>query len=305
MLAPMQGITNRALRRVFVERVRPDIVFTEFVRVRAKSKKGLSSTDRREVSAASGGVPVVAQLIGSDPHALLSAAREIQEAGARHLNLNMGCPTGRMTPGAAGGGLLGAPEVLPRLLHALRQGIEGTFSVKVRAGYEDPRQILSLLSLFEGEGIDFLVLHPRTVKQGYSGQPDHGVTAEVVAATRLPVVANGDVVTAGQGREVLARTRAAGLMLGRGAISDPLLFLRMRGEAAEVPTPDARRRELAVYVGALAERYGDLFCGEAQVLYKLKEVFRHVREAGLSEVVKDLNRVRTLSELREVLAALG
>jgi tRNA-dihydrouridine synthase B len=302
MLAPMQGITNRALRRLFAETVRPDVVFTEFIRVRAGSKRGLSSTDRREVSVSSEGVPAVAQLIGADPRVLVSTAREIQDAGARHLNLNLGCPAGRMTPGAAGGGLLGSPERLPALLRGLRQASAGTFSVKVRAGYEDPRQILSLLSLFEGEGIDFLVLHPRTVKQGFHGEPDHGVTAEVVAATRLPVIANGDIVTAEQGRQVLTRTRSAGLMLGRGAVSDPLLFLRLRGEAADSSPPDVRRRELAAYLVALADRYEELFCGEAQVLSKLKEVFRYVREAELGGFVRELKRAQTLEELRAVLS---
>lgn len=301
MLAPMQGITNRALRRLFVESVRPDVVFTEFVRVRFGSKKGLSAADRDEVASAPGGVPLVAQLIGADVRALVEVAWAIQEAGSRHLNLNLGCPAGRLTPGAAGGGLLGAPHLLPPMLRALREAAEGTFSVKVRAGYDDPRQILSLLPLFEGEGVDFLVLHPRTVKQGYRGAPDHGVTAEVVAATRLPVIANGDVASAEGGRNVLASTRAAGLMLGRGAIADPLLFERLRGGAPAVPAPEARRREFKSYLGLLLERYRELFCGDDQVLYKLKEVVRHVGDPGLSELVGELKRARNLSAfLRQV-----
>lgn len=297
MLAPMQGITNRALRRLFVEWVRPDVVFTEFVRVRRGSRRGLSASDRHEVSAQAGGPPLVVQLIGNDAGALATAAREAQEAGARHLNLNLGCPYGygRMTPGSSGGALLGAPEALPPLLRALRGAMAGTLSVKVRAGYDDPRQILSLLPLFEAEGVDFLVLHPRTVRQGYDGQPDHELTAEVVGRTTLPIIANGDIVSVEGGRGVLASTGAAGLMLGRGAISDPLLFRRLRGAAPAVTSAAERSRELQRYLEALTIAYGELFCGEAQVLYKLKEVVRHVQDPALAVLVRDLKRCRTVS----------
>lgn len=296
----MQGITNRALRRLFVEWVRPDVVFTEFVRVRLGSKRGLSAADREEVASSQAGVPLVAQLIGPDTEALVGVAREVQDEGVGHLNLNLGCPVGRMTPGTAGGGLLGAPHRLPPMLRALRAAAQGSFSVKVRAGYDDPRQILTLLPLFEDEGVDFLVLHPRTVKQLYRGHPDHDLTAEVVAATRLPVIANGDVVTAAGGREVLERTGAAGLMLGRGAIADPVLFERLRGRANAEPSREERGRELARYLRALVEAYRGLFCGETQAVYKLKEVVRHLREPAFAGLVRDVKRARSLAEVLAV-----
>jgi tRNA-dihydrouridine synthase len=93
MLAPMQGLTNRALRGLFIDWVRPDVVCTEFMRVSAvASKRRLAAGDLREVAAAKGGVPLVVQLIGHGRDALVAAAQAAQSAGARHLNLNMGCP---------------------------------------------------------------------------------------------------------------------------------------------------------------------------------------------------------------------
>lgn len=91
MLAPMQGLTNRALRALFIERVRPDVVFTEFVRVKASAKKNITENDRQEVVSTAGGVPLVVQLIGTDTEALLAAANTVQELGAEHLNINLGC----------------------------------------------------------------------------------------------------------------------------------------------------------------------------------------------------------------------
>ena len=124
MLAPMQGVTNRALRSLFIEWVRPDVVFTEFMRVHSESaRRRLSAGDLREAAAAEGGVPLVAQLIGHGCEALVSAARTAEEAGARHINLNMGCPYGRMTKGLTGGGMLREPENLAEVIPALILGL--------------------------------------------------------------------------------------------------------------------------------------------------------------------------------------
>lgn len=304
MLAPMQGLTNRALRDLFVDWVRPDVVFTEFMRV-GGAGKGLAASDRRELGAEQGGVPLVVQLVGHDVAGLVAAAQTAQVAGARHLNLNLGCPYGRMGTGPTGGGLLREPQRLDILLPALRAACHGSFSVKIRAGYDDPRQILDLLPLFEDVGLDYLILHPRTVQQEYTGAADHTVTAAVVAATRLPVIANGDVRSAATGRRVLRDTGAAGLMLGRGAIADPWLFERLRGRAPALPTPDERVAELRRYLAAMLERYQEIFCGEVQALGKVKALLACLDEPQLARPLRQLRKARTSTAFVSALAALG
>ena len=306
MLAPMQGLTNGALRSWFVQWVRPDVVFTEFMRVNpVAAKKRLAPGDLREISAAEKGVPLVVQLIGHGREALVSAALAAQQAGAAHINLNMGCPYGRMTSGLTGGGMLKRPELLEEIIPALREAISCGFSLKLRAGYDDPRQIFSLLSLFESAGVDFLVLHPRTVRQAYNGLADHGITAEVVQRTALPVIANGDIRNAAQGARVLRETGAAGLMLGRGAIGEPMLFERMRGRAAAEPDCRERRTMLHRYLSGLLPLYDDLFCGDAQVLGKIKGVVANVEDAELDRELKQLKRSKTLQAFREALGQLA
>jgi len=305
MLAPMQGLTNRALRGWFVQQVRPDVVFTEYVRVQTGARKVLSNTDRLEAASAADGVPLVVQLIGADSETLVTAADMVQALGAVHLNINLGCPYGRMTGNSAGGALLQDPIRLAALLVRLRKCIAGGFSVKVRAGFESPDEVLSLLPMFEECGIDFLILHPRTVRQRYAGVADHGVTAEVVRRTALPVIANGDVFTAAVGRRVLAETGAAGLMLGRGAIADPYLFARLRGERADVPQPAERREELRAYLEDLLARYLELFCGEQQVLRKMKEVLAHLHDPELAKTVQALRRCKKMVLFREIVAGIS
>lgn len=305
MLAPMQGLTNRALRAYFIEHARPDVIFTEFMRVNtAPAGMALTAADLRDVAAEQAGVPLVVQLVGHGREALVSAARAAREAGASHINLNMGCPYGRMGGGRTGGGMLRCPDDLAEVIPALREVVAGSFSVKIRAGYDDPEQILSLLSLFESSGVDFLVLHPRTVVQKYDGIADHGVTARVVRSTRLPVIANGDIRGAADGRQLLAESGAAGLMLGRGAIADPHLFRRLRGEMPADPGPEERRRELGRYLGEMLIRYGALFCGDAQVLSKIKEIIAYQQAPELAKPLKELRRAKTVRAFEAALRGL-
>jgi tRNA-dihydrouridine synthase len=305
MLAPMQGLTNRALRGLFCEWVKPDVVFTEFIRVRPGSRQPLSAVDRLETADNRGSTPLVVQLIGRDTEALVAAALAAAETGAVHLNINLGCPYGRMSLGSAGGALLKDPEGLAERLHRLRRVAPGSFSVKARSGYDDPEQIFKLLPLFADCGVDFLILHPRTVVQKYSGRADHLITARVVAATTLPVIANGDVTTAEEGRALLTETGAAGLMLGRGAIRDPRLFARLRREAPAEPKRGERAAEISYYVSDLAERYRLIFSGEKQILNKLKTVLNMLREdPEFSRPVRKMLRCHSLTAMLELLESL-
>jgi tRNA-dihydrouridine synthase len=306
MLAPMQGLTNRALRAYFIEHVRPDVIFTEFMRVNtAPAGAGLTAVDLRDVASEQDGVPLVVQLVGNERNALVLAAKVAQDAGAAHINLNMGCPYGRMGGGLTGGGMLRTPDNLAEVIPALREVVDGSFSVKIRAGYDDPDQILSLLPLFESSGVDFMVMHPRTVVQKYDGAADHAVTARLVRETRLPVIANGDIRSAADGGRVLVETGAAGLMLGRGAIGDPKLFRRLRGQANREPCREERRRELDSYLREMLVRYGQLFCGDTQVLNKIKEIFAYLDDPELAKTLKELRRAKTMRAFETALHGMS
>lgn len=305
MLAPMQGLTNRGLRGLFCDWGKPDVLFTEFIRVRPGSRRPLSAVDREEAAAASGATPLVVQLIGRDTAALVAAAAAAQADGARHLNINLGCPYGRMSPGSAGGALLKDPSGLEERLVSLRRVCRGSFSVKVRSGYDDPEQVLNLLPLFAGCGVDFLIIHPRTVVQKYGGRADHRITARLVAAGSLPVIANGDVTSAAEGLALLADSGAAGLMLGRGAIRDPLIFERLRGRAPAEPERSERAAELRYYVGELTGRYRAIFQGDHQVLIKVKTVLSMLREdQDFSRPVRKMLRCHELAAMLELLENL-
>jgi len=304
MLAPLQGLTNRATRSLFIDWVRPDVVFTEFMRVSSVGRKHLSKNDLKEAASTTGSVPLVAQLVGNNGKALVEAARHAEAAGALHINLNLGCPYGRTASGASGGAMLQYPELLAEMLPALRQAISGTFSIKMRAGFKDPEEIFSLLPLIVAADVDFLIIHPRTVKQKYAGAADHAITGRVVREAPIPVIANGDIRSAAQGLRILEGTGAAGLMLGRGAIADPLLFERLRNRNTKEPTEAETAVMLHRYLSELLKLYSELFCGDRQILDKVKNVLSFIDTPTFSKRITKMKRVNNLTDLATLIEAL-
>ncbi len=306
MLAPLQGLTNASMRSVQMEIGAPDVLFTEFVPVSNSSRHPLARRDLDDVRAHHLSSPLVVQLVGSGAQALADGASILQDNGVQHLNLNLGCPYGRMMQGNTGGGMLRDERQVADCLKSMRQVFRGSFSVKVRSGYTNQGQILELLPVFEGCGVDYIILHPRTVEQKYSGVADHTVTQQVVAATPIPVVANGDIVSADQGHAILKMTKAAGLMLGRGAVSNPWLFAHIRsqknggigavsiGAQDEISVTGQRGAQLCIYLLRLAEVYSQVYSGDQQVLAKLKNVIHFIEDEALRRWCGKIKRCGTL-----------
>jgi len=217
----------------------------------------------------------------------------------------MGCPYGRMTTGLTGGGMLRDPAELNNIIPALRKAISCSFSIKLRAGYDNPGQIFDLLPLFEASGVDFLILHPRVVIQKYSGLADHNITARVVQKTRIPVIANGDITDTATGLHVQKMTGASGLMLGRGAISDPLIFKRLRGKATAEPGHSERASMLRYYIKEILVRYSSLFCGEAQILARMKDILSTIDDTGFEKPFKSMKKAGRVTAFSDALKELG
>lgn len=300
MLAPMQGLSNRAMRQVFVDTVAPDVVFTEFVRVRPNAEALVASSDWTEATARAGETPLVVQVIGSADDGVVEAVRGLVDRGVEHINVNMGCPWGRMTSVLSGGGMFRHPHTIAPLLESLRALVPGSLSVKTRAGLEDSTEILPLLSAFESSGVDFIVVHPRTVQQKYKGVADHALTARIVASTSMAVVANGDLRSVEDVERVTSTTKAHGAMLGRGAIADPWLFSRVRaarrGEVVVEPTDAEYRQRLAEHYLRLLTAFEPIFCGDAQILAKLREHLAHVDSQACRKWIKALKKAKRLEQ---------
>lgn len=301
MLAPMQGVTNRVLRAVYGQHAKPDVLFTEFVRVRPKAKKVIADSDFIEATTRVPGIPLVVQVIGCADDGVVDAVRDLVVRGVEHINVNMGCPFGRMTSVLAGGGMFKHPETVYPMLAALREIVPGSLSVKTRLGIDDDREIFSVLDSFAKASVDFLIVHSRTVKQKYRGDADHNLSREIVEAASMPVIANGDIRSVADAERVLNQTGAAGLMIGRGAIGDHKIFERVRQNMPTVPSTEDVQREVTERLRLLLDGYQGIFHGDAQVLIKFKEIVNHIDHPDLTRFTKRLRKAKSCVELRREL----
>ncbi|MEI8038180.1 MAG: tRNA-dihydrouridine synthase family protein [Verrucomicrobiota bacterium] len=246
VLAPMQDVTDLPFMRVIARRGAPDWFVTEYFRVHPDSH--LNPYIRRSILENKTGRPVFAQMIGSDPASLLRTARQLADLPVAGIDLNLGCPAPIVCRKHAGGGLLRDPAALPRLLATLREAIPGRFTVKTRLGYTSIAEFPALLEIFRAAGLDGLTVHGRTVLERYQTPVHPGCIQLAVATLPCPVIANGNAVDPATGLALLHQSRAAGLMIGRGAIRNPWIFAQLRALGEGRPPIIPTRRDLLLYV---------------------------------------------------------
>jgi tRNA-dihydrouridine synthase C len=215
--------------------------------------------------------------MGSNPDLLETCASYLAtETLAPRVDLNCGCPAGLVTGKGAGSSLLRDPRRVRECVAAVARGVAGTgcaVTLKLRSGFDD-RGLLreNLLAAQEG-GAEFITLHPRTRAQGYSGAARWEDIAFAADLLRVPVVGNGDVTTPERAFRMVRETGCAGVMIGRGAVQDPLIFHRIREaggwfaddeRAAALTTAGGRsREEEAELVRAFLRRFAEEVFAEA------------------------------------------
>lgn len=252
LLAPMQEITDLPFMRVMEAcGGGPDVYVTEYFRVHPDSQ--LNRDILRSIDENPSEKPVVAQMIGQSIPDLVRTAQALETHRVAGIDLNLGCPAPVVCRKDAGGGLLRKLDHLDAILGHLRAAIQGRFTVKTRLGYERPQEFERLLRLFARHDIDALSIHGRTVGERYR-TPIHPEWIRA-AAEQLPcpVFANGNVVSVETGQALLDRTKAHGLMIGRGAIRNPWLFRQLRCHWSGAPWSPPRHKDLYHYIHMLYE----------------------------------------------------
>lgn len=249
LLAPMQDVTDLAFMRT-LQRINslPDAFITAYFRSTpttcALAEHNLRCIDENET-----GVPVLAQLAGSDAPALLrDAAMLLARPGVAGINLNAGCPSPLVNRHGAGAGLLRDLPRFAEIARELRRAVPaGQFSIKCRLGWEHAEtEFPRILEILAAAAPDEVGIHARTRKQLYGGFPDFSYVQRAVATLTCPVLANGDIGTPAQAAACLQATGAAGLLIGRGAVRNPYLFRQLRGGPA--PTLEEMRQYYSILV---------------------------------------------------------
>ena len=169
--------------------------------------------------------PIALQLLGADPDVLAEAARRLEATGADAIDLNMGCPVAKIVGKGQGSALMRDPLVAAVIFRTMRKAIGVDFTIKIRGGWDDRTvNAVEIARIAESEGVDAVTVHPRTRSQQFGGLAPWDIIASVVDAVAIPVIGNGDVRSAADARAMVAATRCAAVMIGRGAFGAPWVF---------------------------------------------------------------------------------
>lgn len=250
-LAPMQDVTDLAFMRVMQQFGGPDYYVTEYFRVHADYT--LEKKILRSITENTTGRPVFAQLIGQDTNALVRVAVELLEYPIAGIDLNLGCPAPVVCRKDAGGGLLRNREKMEHIIESLRNAIPGKFTVKTRVGYDSHKEFPELLEIFSRHAIDTLTIHGRTVRERYQTPVHTDCIRHAVETMDCPVIANGNVVDIETGIGLLKKSRAHGLMIGRGAIRNPWIFDQLRASLLNKPHKLITSTDVLEYITLLYE----------------------------------------------------
>jgi tRNA-dihydrouridine synthase len=275
-LAPMQDITDLGFWRLVSGMGGADLYFTEYFRVFPTST--LDRSTLQAITENPTGRPVVAQMIGDDIPALVRTARELQRHPIAGIDLNLGCPAPVVYRKGAGGGLLRDPNRIDAILGGLREAVALRLSVKTRLGFDSAAGFDRVLAVLERHDLDLVTVHGRTVAEGYRSPVQYDAIGQAVQALPCPVLANGNVSSAARAGEVLARTGARGLMIGRGAVRNPWIFNQIRQARRGEPVQQPRGRDVLGYIHRLLAATDSPGFSEGSHVQRVK---KHLNYLGL------------------------
>ena len=318
ILAPMEGLADDVLRAVLTSAGGYDWCVTEFVRVTTTllphSCFTRLSPELKTGSRTASGTPVRIQLLGSDPQRLAANAAHLALLKPHGIDLNFGCPTPLVNRNRGGAALLDEPELLRRIATAVRAAVppEIPVTAKMRLGIEDTDRALDCALALEAGGMQELVVHARTRADGYKPLVRWEWVARIREAVRLPIIANGEVWSVADYRAIRAATGCSDVMLGRGAVADPLLARRIR-DGVEQHATDADWGEIKImiaefwtrvqtkvtptqspgrlkqWLGMMKRSYpqADALFGEIRAMRRAPEISLALQRLGLATAVKN------------------
>src|SRR5450830_1222040 len=238
ILAPMEGLLDFVLRDILTRVGGIDRCVSEFIRV-----TNTLLPDRVFIRVVPellnggrtyAGVPVRAQLLGSDPVCMAENAACLAALGPDGVDLNFGCPAKVVNRHGGGAALLDEPELLAAIVSAVRRAVPDHIpvSAKMRLGYSDDSRAVECALAIAGGGANELVVHARTKAQAYRPPAYWERIADIRAVVQIPVVANGEIWTVEDAHRCREESGCDSLMLGRGMVTNPGVALAIQAATA-------------------------------------------------------------------------
>ena len=222
ILAPMAGVTDLPFRLLCKEQgaglLCMEMVSAKAIMYKNRNTQSLLEIDPREN-------PVSLQLFGSDPDIISNIAHEIEERPFDLLDINMGCPVPKIVNNGEGSALMKNPKLAGEIIRKTVKAINKPVTVKIRKGFDDDHvNAVEMAKIAEDAGAAAVAVHGRTREQFYSGKADWDIIRQVKEAVSIPVIGNGDLLTAEAVIAMEEQTGCDGFMIARGAQGHPWIF---------------------------------------------------------------------------------
>ena len=306
ILAPMAGVTGFAFRHVCRE-LGAALTVTEMVSARALVYRDEKTKSLLYIPP--GDHLCSVQIFGHEPEIMAEAAPlALELSGADAIDINMGCPVGKIVKSGDGSALMRTPELAGRIIESVVKNVDVPVTVKFRKGFDGGSvNAPEFARICEEAGASLLAVHGRTRVQMYAGRADWDIIREVKQSVRIPVAANGDIFSAEDARHILAYTGCDYAMIGRGAFGNPWLFAQanalLNGEEPYVlPSLADRMAVAASQVERTAERSGEhIACMEAR--HQLPWYLHGIPYSGYYR--QQLVQLNSLEELRRIVAGIA
>ena len=262
-VAPMAGVTDRPFRKL-CKQLGAGYAVSEMVTSRRDLWHTLKTSRRADHQGESG--PIAVQIAGTEGPMMAEAARYNIERGAQIIDINMGCPAKKVCNKWAGSALMRDEPLALSIVEAVVQACEPfqvPVTLKMRTGWCDShKNAVRLAQAAQSVGVQMITVHGRTREQGYKGEAEYDTIAEVKAAVSVPVVANGDIDSPHKALQVLQRTGADALMIGRAAQGRPWIFREIAhfmqtGHLLAPPLVEEVRRLLQEHLQEHYSLYGE------------------------------------------------
>jgi len=294
VLAPLAGYTDLPFRSV-VKKFGADLTVSEMISSNALaygSEKTLKMLEKNQNED-----PYSVQISGSDSEIVRRAVAVLNtQEGIDVIDLNCGCPVPKVFGHGSGSALL---DDLPRLTEILRvikaDSNKAMTTAKIRLGVNEKNHV-QIAQEIEGTGVDFIAVHGRTRAGKFKAPVDYDAIAEIKAAVKIPVIANGDIDSFEKAQWVLEHTKADGVMIGRGAVGAPWIFHQLKTGSADI--------SLEIKHAIIMEHYDRMidFYGPRGVAMFRKHTHTYSKGyLGASAMRDRVNRIDDVAEFRKIL----
>ena len=299
--SPLQGFSDFRFRNAFQRFFGGiDKYIAPYIRVDGNSEIK-RATERDILPANNSSLVLIPQIITKDSDEFLFVAKHVQELGYSELNWNLGCPYPMVAKRGMGSGLLTTPGKIDEILARVSAETDIQISVKMRLGYENPREILQVLPVLERYRLANITIHPRIGKQLYKGEVDLKTFEECLGQTSHKIFYNGDITSVQSFREMKERFPSINnWMIGRGLIADP--FLPAMIKADNPLYPENRYEIFNSFHDAFFSSWEEALSGPKHLLMKMYPFWEYFIQSfpNSPKGLKKIKKAQSLSVYREV-----